>query len=81
MLIVLLLFHRETSLFLMLSLSRLSTIILGIGRSGTHVSSALLAASGDRGHFEYAAALINVNETAANAQRRAGTRRRRYRWE
>src|SRR5437764_5857713 len=34
---------------------------------------ALLAASGDRGHFEYAAALINVNETAGNTQRRAAT--------
>jgi len=49
--------------------SRLSTVILGIGRSGTHVSSALTDAirtGGDRGLFEYATALINVNESAGN---------------
>jgi hypothetical protein len=67
MLIVSLLVHHETSLFLMLSFSRLSTIILPIGRSGTHVSSALtgdIRTGGDRGLFEYAAALIDVNESA-----------------
>ena len=51
----------------MLSFSRLSTVILGIGRSGTHVSSALAGAiltGGDRGLFEYATALIDVNESA-----------------
>jgi hypothetical protein len=67
MLIVSLLVHHETSLFLMLSFSRLSTIILPIGRSGTHVSSALtgdIRTGGDRGLCEYAAASINVNETA-----------------
>jgi hypothetical protein len=67
MLIVSLLFHRETSLFLMLSFSRLSTNVLPIGRLGTHVSSALTGdfrTGGDRGLCEYAAASINVNETA-----------------
>jgi hypothetical protein len=51
----------------MLSVSRLSTIILGIGRSRTDVSSALtgdIRTGGDKGLFEYATALMNVNETA-----------------
>jgi hypothetical protein len=75
MLIVLVLFHRETSLcFLMLRFSRLSTIILadrtfGTGVRRAHVSSALagdIRTGGDRGRFEYATALINVNETAGS---------------
>jgi len=53
----------------MLSFSRLSTVILA-GRSGTCVSSALTGViwtGGDKGRFEYAAALINVNESAGKA--------------
>jgi hypothetical protein len=69
MLIVLLLFHHEPPfVFLMLRFGRLSTIILADRTfAGTHVSAALIGdirTGGDRGLFEYATALINVNETA-----------------
>jgi hypothetical protein len=67
MLIVLLLFHHEPPfVFLMLRFGRLSTIILADRTfAGTHVSLiGDIRTGGDRGLFEYATALINVNETA-----------------
>jgi hypothetical protein len=66
MLIVVLLFHRETSLFFDENCSRPSTMILGQDVRGSYVLPLLVAAIrtiGGRGRFEYAAASIDVNES------------------
>jgi hypothetical protein len=67
-----LLFHCETSLFSFFDAEFQSPEhrYSGVGRSGTCVSYALtgvIRTGGDRGCFEYAAALINVNESAGRA--------------
>jgi hypothetical protein len=79
MLIVLV--HRETSLFIfVLTLSRLRTAILTDRASGPVCPLLLLAVfrtGGGRGRFEYAPALIVVNESAGSAGRGMDLRGRR----